>query len=125
MSEARPSAPAPALPADEAERLRALRELGLLDTPVEERFRPPYPPGQPGLTNREHDRDGSFCAATILGDDVLVLLDTAADARFARKRLVTDVGLRFYAGRPLRDAGDRKLGTFCLMDTKRPPVQRL
>ncbi len=142
MSEARPSAPGRAsLPSDEEERLRALRELGLLDTPAEQRFdrltrlasrvfdvpivminlvdvNRLWAKSCIGLTNREHDRDGSFCATTILGDNMLVLLDTAADARFANSPLVTDVGLRFYAGRPLRDAGDRKLGTFCLMDTK-------
>ena len=142
MSEARPSAPGRAsLPGDEEERLRALRELGLLDTPPEERFdrltrlasrvfdvpiaminlvdvNRLWAKSCIGLTNRDHDRDGSFCATTILGDDILVLLDTGADARFATSPLVTDVGLRFYAGRPLRDAGGRKLGTFCLMDTK-------
>ncbi|MFN2506591.1 MAG: response regulator [Acidimicrobiales bacterium] len=142
MSEERPSASGRAsLPSDEEERLRALRELGLLDTPAEERFDRLtrlasrvfdvpiaminlvdvdrlWAKSCIGLTDREHDREGSFCATAILGDDILLLLDAAADARFARNPLVTDFGLRFYAGRPLRDAGDRKLGTFCLMDTK-------
>ena len=141
MSEARPSAPGRAsLPSDEEERLRALRELGLLDTPAEERFDRLtrlasrvfdvpiaminlvdvdrlWAKSCIGLTNRQHDSDGSFCATAILGDDILVLPDIAADARFANSPLVTDVGLRFYAGCPLRDASDRKLGTFCLMDT--------
>jgi len=48
MSEARRSAPGRAsLPSDEEERLRALRELGLLDTPAKERFdaSPGWPAG--------------------------------------------------------------------------------
>ncbi len=133
----------PTAGSDEREqaRLKVLRDLGLLDTPAEERFdrltrlaarlfdvpialvnlvdaNRLWSKSCVGLSPREHEREGSFCATTILGDDTLVLPDTAADVRFAGNPLVTEAGIRFYAGRPLRGPSDEKVGTFCIIDTR-------
>jgi PAS domain S-box-containing protein len=133
----------PTAGSDEREqaRLKVLRDLGLLDTPAEERFdrltrlaarlfdvpialvnlvdaTRLWSKSSVGLSLREHDREGSFCATTILGDDMLVLPDTAADQRFAASPLVAEAGYRFYAGRPLRGPGNEKVGTFCIIDTR-------
>ncbi|MGH9279618.1 MAG: response regulator [Acidimicrobiales bacterium] len=129
------------LPPEEEERLRALRDLGLLDTPPEARFdrltrlasrffHAPvarinlvdanrlWAKSSYGLTEGEQERHGSFCATAILGDGPLVLPDAAADPRFAGHPLVTSSGFRFYAGRPLRGPRANKVGTFCVLDTR-------
>ncbi|MGI8983854.1 MAG: response regulator [Acidimicrobiales bacterium] len=128
-------------PDDEEVRIRALRGLGLLDTPPEERFDRLtrlavrcfdvpialinlidadrlWAKSCVGLVARHHDRDASFCAAASLGDGTLVLADTRNDARFAGTPLVTEDGFRFYAGRPLRGPGGQKVGTFCIIDRR-------
>jgi len=125
----------------EEARLKALQGLGLLDTPAEERFDRLtriatrvfgvpiaminlvdidrlWSKSAVGMDDREHDRDGSFCTETILTDGMLVLPDTRDEPRFAGNPLVTEAGYRFYAGRPLRGPGERRVGTFCLMDTR-------
>ena len=68
-------------------------------------------------------RQDSFCSHAILGDDPLVIPDTAADARFAENPLARD-GMAFYAGAPLiSPAGGHRLGALCVTDTvPRPPL---
>jgi len=141
MSDGRPGALRAPRPPDDEVRVRALHELGLLDTGPEERFdrltrlAARYF-GMPvalvnlvdtdrlwaksclGIPDRRQDRDGSFCAATILADDTLVVADTRADPRFADSPLVTEAGFRFYAGRPLRTPAANRVGTLCMMDTR-------
>lgn len=64
-------------------------------------------------------RDHAFCSHTILQDGVMVVEDTAADARFSSNPYVVDgPRLRFYAGAPLRTANGQKLGAVCIMDRK-------
>lgn len=125
----------------EAERLRELHRYGVLDTvpevafdrivalaqrlfkvPIvlislvaEERqwFKACY-----GLDLRETSRDVSFCAHAIHQDGVMVVLDTRDDPRFRENPYVTGpLGIRFYAGAPLRTPGGHNLGTLCLLDT--------
>ena len=133
-----PQAP---VPHDEAERLRALHRLEILDTPSEEGFdlftrlasniaRAPIAcvtmvdsdrlwfKSVRGLDVAEVPRHQGFCAHAILEpDQPLVIPDAAADPRFAENALVLDgPGLRFYAGVPIRAPGGEALGTLCVMD---------
>lgn len=60
----------------------------------------------------------SICAHAILGNDVLVVPDIAADARFVDNPLVTGhPKLKFYAGALITTPGGISLGTVCVMDT--------
>lgn len=128
-------------PPQEASRLAALRLLNILDSEPEERFDRltrlarrlfAVPVAQvtlvdehrqwfkSGIVNGETEtpRDVSLCAHAILGDDVLLIPDTAQDQRFADNPLVTRApGIRFYAGCPLK-LGLHNLGSLCLIDSK-------
>lgn len=132
----------PGFPDDEVQRLEALKTLGILDTPPEERFdrltrmarrmfevpialvslvdkERQWFKSHLGLDATETARDISFCGHAILGDDVFVIEDTARDERFADNPLVLGKPyIRFYAGCPIRAIDGRKMGTICLIDTK-------
>ncbi len=131
--------PAPK-PADEQERLRALRELAILDTEKEEAFEDMaklasfvcgVPIGlisfldhdrqwfkaHPGLDISELPRDVAFCGYTILHDEVFVVPDATKDPRFAGNPLVTaEPSIRFYAGVPIRSGSGHSVGTVCVID---------
>ncbi|HWU74789.1 MAG TPA: GAF domain-containing protein, partial [Sphingomonas sp.] len=49
-------------------------------------------------------RGTAFCDRTVIDDQLTVIDDTLSDERFRDSPLVTDVGVRFYAGAPLRVA---------------------
>ncbi|MGD8312953.1 MAG: GAF domain-containing protein, partial [Gammaproteobacteria bacterium] len=130
----------PDKPADEARRLATLRALDILDTPHEERFdrltrlasglfgvpvaltslvdeNRQWFKSRLGLGLSEVPRGISFCGHTILGDGVLLIPDTALDARFHDNPLVAyEPRIRFYAGCPLSAPDGSRPGTFCLMD---------
>ena len=130
----------PTQPVNESERLAALRSLGLLDSPPEQRFNRitrtaarifdvpialvslvdaerQWFKSRYGLHAGETPRSVSFCGHAILQDGALVIEDALLDARFADNPLVTGVPhVRFYAGQPLTGAGGAKLGTLCLLD---------
>ena len=129
-------------PENEPARLATLRSLGILDTPAEERFdrltrlarrlfdvpmalvslideNRQWFKSCAGLGAQETSRDVSFCGHAILQDDVFMIPDARADARFHDNPLVTgDPGIRFYAGQPLTVPNGMKLGTLCLIDTR-------
>lgn len=133
---------APAIPDDESDRLAALRELLILDTPPEERldkivqfasveFNVPIAlvslvdsnrqwfKARVGLDTCETAREISFCAHAILQPDILLIPDALADPRFADNPLVTGGPLiRFYAGAPLVLPSGFAIGTLCLIDTQ-------
>jgi GAF domain-containing protein len=131
--------PAAAIPANEAERLAALHELLILDTPPEERFDRvirfaaeefDMPMAVMSLVDDERNwfksvvgldvcevpRDIAFCSYAILQAEPLVVEDASLDPRFSDNPLVTGgPGLRFYAGVQLASRGQR-IGTLCVLD---------
>jgi GAF domain-containing protein len=132
----------PAFPANEQQRLAALHQLLLLDTPPEQRFdtiveyaasefdvpiclitlldhERQWFKARVGLEVCSTPRDISFCGHAILQSDVMVVPDAAADPRFADNPLVTSSpNIRFYAGAPLALPSGLALGTLCIIDTK-------
>lgn len=70
-----------------------------------------------GVDADEIGRDPGLCASAILQDDPWVLTDAGADPRSLANPLVAgDLGLRFYAGVPLRTWDGHNLGTLCVID---------
>ena len=124
---------------DEMARQRALDDMGILDTPPEERFDRvtrlakqlfgvetaainlidgdrQWAKSVTGLGPVEVPRDASMCTVTIQGDEPLVVPDLAADPAHADK-VVPDL-LRFYAGFPLYAPGGERIGAFCVYDSQ-------
>ncbi len=132
--------PAP-IPDNEAERLKSLHALGILDTAPEERFdrltriarrffRVPiavvslvdedrlwFKSGN-GNGAAEIPREHSFCAHAIMdADQLLVVPDATSDERFHENPLVQHAPeFRFYAGCPVRAPDGSALGTICVID---------
>ncbi|MCX6966167.1 MAG: ATP-binding protein [Verrucomicrobia bacterium] len=133
------------LPLQEAERLQALSDYGLMDTPPEPVFdevvalasyvfRTPIAliplldakrqwfKSRVGLDLTETPREHAFCSYTILEPTGMVVPDALADPRFADNPLVVGKpGIRFYAGTPLKTREGHALGTLCVIDTKPRP----
>lgn len=131
---------APTLPPNEIERLAALHELGILDTPPEERFdrivrvaqytfevpivlvslvdrNRQWFKARTGIDETETSRDISFCGYALLHPAALVVPDATKDPRFAGNPMVVgEPGIRFYAGQPLQGAQGYPLGTLCIID---------
>ena len=141
----------PPTPFNEAERLRALQSIGVLDTPPD--------PGLDSLTRHlahlwsapmvavsliDRDRQWfkarvglavestprriSFCGHLLTQPNgKMVIPDALADIRFADNPLVTGAkGIRFYAGSALRDEAGMILGSLCVIDRRpRTPSPRL
>jgi len=139
--------PAP-IPPDEDERLAALLEYGILDTEPEEDYdeivrlaahvcnvpiagislldaERQWFKASVGLDLRETCRDVSFCAHAVLGDDLFVVEDAAADDRFRDNPLVIDAPrIRFYAGAPLVTPEGKHVGVLCVVDTQPRKLER-
>jgi GAF domain-containing protein len=129
-------------PANENQRLAALREYQILDSAAENTYDEitrlaAYICGVPmatisfvdasrqwfksriGIKDQETSRDVAFCAHTILGLEPLIVRDALQDSRFAHSPLVTeDPGIRFYAGFPLVTGDGLSLGALCAIDRK-------
>lgn len=127
-------------PANESQRLEALRRLGILDTPPEERFdrivrlatqlfRVPFSyislvddetqwiKSQEGACDLATSREKSFCGHTILTNKAMIVPDARQDPRFAHNPLVVgEPYIRFYAGRPLETDRGCCVGSLCIMD---------
>ena len=133
--------PAADLPPDEEARLKALRELELLDTDPEAEFddlvrRAAAATDAPiavitlvdearqwfkarvNLELESTDRDVSFCAHAILTpDDLTIVPDTLKDERLNDNLLVIeDPNIRFYAGAPIFTPDGHPVGTLCVID---------
>lgn len=72
-----------------------------------------------GLDLSAGDRQGSFCDRTILRDTVVVVEDARLDPDLADSPYVTGpVGLRFYAGAPVKTADGYAIGAICVADQR-------
>ena len=129
------------LPANEPERLNALRAYDIVDTPAETGFddiarlaatlfrtptalvsfveeRRQFFKARVGFDACETSREVSFCAHALVQDDVLVIPDAYQDERFKNNPLVLGSPfIRFYAGAPLITASGHKIGSVCVIDT--------
>ena len=63
-------------------------------------------------------REHSMCAHVVGANEVLVVPDLAKDPRFAANPHLRAMGLRFYAGAPLRLKRGGAIGSLCLLDTE-------
>lgn len=132
---------APAIPANESDRLLSLRDSGLLEST----YHQPYDRitrlakrifGVPvaminlidehslvalsanGSTVNLPPRSHSFCGHTLSHNAPLVVPDTHNDARFGDNPQVRgSLGVRFYVGIPLHLPDGAIAGTLCLMDS--------
>jgi GAF domain-containing protein len=131
------------LPHNEARRLKALRDLVILDTPPEARFDRisafaakefNVPIALVSLVDQDRQwfkssfgmgdvqetpRDISFCGHAVTMAKTLIVPDALADPRFADNPMV--VGhpyVRFYAGALLRLPYGQVVGTLCIMDRR-------
>lgn len=126
----------------EERRLAALEEMGVLDTPPDERvdrvarlakemFGVPmvsvslvdrdrqWRKSQIGLGATEAPREDSFCDYTVRQNRMVVVEDASAAEEFADNPFVAgDPHLRFYAGHPLYAPGGEPVGTLCVIDTQ-------
>jgi diguanylate cyclase (GGDEF)-like protein len=129
------------VPANESERLAALRRCEALDTAPEIAFddlvllasrvceapmaaislvdeHRQWFKSQVGFEIRQTARDVAFCAHAILQPDLLVVPDALKDERFHDNPLVrNDPRVRFYAGAPLVTTDGQAIGALCVMDT--------
>jgi phosphoserine phosphatase RsbU/P len=62
-------------------------------------------------------REDTFCDRAHRADATTVVPDATADPEYAQLPAVTNDGIRFYAGAPLRDQLGNVVGTFCVFDT--------
>jgi GAF domain-containing protein len=129
------------IPANEAERLEALRRFDVLDTPPDGAFDRitrlasemlEMPISIVSLVDHDriwfksaHGLEGvneiervpGLCASAILGDEIWEVKDAKVDPRALANPLVAgEFGLRFYAGSPLRTGDGYNLGTLCVID---------
>jgi predicted signal transduction protein with EAL and GGDEF domain/PAS domain-containing protein len=127
-------------PPDDAERLANLRMYNILDSAAERAFdditllasrlcqtpisiitlvdeERQWFKSHTGTELSQTDRDSSFCAHAIAGDEPFVISDALEDERFRDNPLVTgDPHVRFYAGMPLISAEGFALGALCVID---------
>lgn len=131
------------IPANEHERLAAVRRYNVLDTPPDGAFERVtalaarlfdvpiaivsivdqdriWFKSHHGIDVSEIDRDPGLCASAILQGEPWVVTDASVDPRTLANPLVAGaLGLRFYLGAPLTTADGYNLGTLCVID-KRP-----
>lgn len=136
------------IPANEAQRMAAVRRFDVLDTPPDgafdritalaaRRFGVPISiisivdedriwfKSRHGVPVEQIDRAPGLCASAILGNDPYLLTDASKDLRSLANPLVAgDFGLRFYAGVPLTTSDGYNLGTLCVIDKEARPIDQ-
>lgn len=130
------------LPCDEPERLAAVRRYAILDTPADgafdrltslaaRLFAVPISiisivdhdriwfKSHHGTDTEQIDRESGLCASAILQHEPWLVSDAKVDPRTLANPLVCgELGLRFYAGIPLRTLDGYNLGTFNIIDVE-------
>lgn len=133
---------APEIPHNESQRQAAVERYGILDTLPEENYDNitalmAHIAGAPvslitmldkdrnflkshhGVPFSESPREISFCGHAINAqENITIIEDATRDIRFQDNPLVTDAGVKFYAGVPLTTPDKYRLGTLCIFDTK-------
>lgn len=126
----------------EKQRLQALWDLEILDTPTDPTFENltqiakslfdvpivlislvdknrQWFKSHLGIDVCELDLNGAFCPHAIQANELFIIEDAQLDARFKRSVLVTgEPYIRFYAGAPLHTECGLTIGTLCIIDTK-------
>ena len=129
-------------PANEAERLLAMRGYQILDTAYEAIFRDiaqaaarisgtpmsaislidsdrQWFKAQVGLDLRQTHRDLAFCASTIIEPDRVVMVEDVMTGARAANPLVTGApSIRFYAGAPIVSPAGDAVGSVCVIDAE-------
>jgi diguanylate cyclase (GGDEF)-like protein len=129
------------IPENDELRLAALEEYEILDTPYEEIFdnitqlaatitgaaisqinlidrNRLWVKSTFGLPGGNTPREITFCGHTILGNDMMEVVDALSDERFLDNPLVTGTpNIRFYAGMPLTNSQGFNLGALCVVDS--------
>lgn len=127
------------VPADDVERIAAIRRYAILDTPPDGAFDRItslaarifgvpiaivsvvdhdriWFKSHHGLDIEEIERAPGLCASAILQDGPWIVNDAPSDPRALANPLVAgEFGLKFYAGVPLRISGGYNLGTLCIL----------
>jgi len=125
---------------NDPERLRALRETGILDTDSESAYdqltelaakicEAPiaiiglvdsdrlWLKSKVGLAFDEIPREDWLCSDAVFECDLLIVPDTTSDERFANNPYVlNDPHIRFYAGAPLITSEGHAVGALCVLD---------
>ncbi|MDI6767306.1 MAG: PAS domain S-box protein [Bacteroidota bacterium] len=130
------------IPGNEYERLKALRQYAILDTPDEKVFdditfltshvcQTPYClisfvdservwfKSKIGLDIKEIPRNVGICAHPIMeSEELFIIHDTTLDERFVNNPMVqNEPHIRFYAGAPLVTSDNLVLGVLCVLDS--------
>ncbi len=130
------------IPANEDERLAALRRYEILDTKAEEAYDDltrlaarilGTPMSLITLVDEARNwiksgvgmeagtfaaRETAFCAHAVAQDEMMVVPNMTEDERFVDHPAVQESGLRFYAGQQLTTDDGHNLGTLCVLDSK-------
>lgn len=126
----------------EMDRLAALEQLDMLDTPRDDGFERfvglikqiftvdialvsfidghrQWYKSCAGLSADEVAREDTFCHFVVDGEQPIVVPDATLDSRFATHPAVTgETHIRFYAGVPLKTASGHIVGTVCAIDRR-------
>ncbi|MBX5009253.1 sensor domain-containing diguanylate cyclase [Rhizobium lentis] len=126
----------------ERDRLAALQQLDLLDTPRDEGFERivrlikdvffvdigivslidahrQWYKACSGLSADEVSLEDTFCRCVVDCDEPVIVQDASKDARFSKHSAVTgEDHIRFYAGVPLRTKAGHMIGTVCAIDRR-------